>query len=149
MFFCCKEYDFHIELECAKLIDQNDAIVDRLRALKVKSGLTAQQIAEKSKLPESTITRILSGKTSNPTIASVIQMAKAMGGTATDIFDDTVKVDVVSEAPQVVVPQVDERLYNEIISIYKDLLKVKDKRISILMGFVGVLIVALVVVSIL
>lgn len=131
------------------MIDQNDAIVDRLRALKVKSGLTAQQIAEKSKLPESTITRILSGKTSNPTIASVIQMAKAMGGTATDIFDDTVKVDVVSEAPQVVVPQVDERLYNEIISIYKDLLKIKDKRISILMGFVGVLIVALVVVSIL
>ncbi len=67
-----------------------------------------------------------------------------MGGKASDIFDDTVKVDVVSEAPQVVVPQVDERLYNEIINIYKDLLKTKDRRISTLLGFVGVLIVALI-----
>lgn len=131
------------------MIDENSAIIDRLKALKVKSGLTAQQIAEKSKLPESTVTRIFSGKTSNPTIASVIQMTRAMGGKATDIFDDTVKVDVVREAPQVVVPQVDERLYNEIINIYKDLLKVKDRRITTLLVFVGVLILALVVVSIL
>lgn len=131
------------------MIDQNEAIVDRLRALKVKSGMTSQQIAEKSKLPESTVTRILSGKTANPTVASVLQMAKAMGGTPNDIFDDTVKVDVVSEAPQVVVPTVDEKLYNEIISIYKDLLKIKDRRISTLLCFVAGLIVSLVLVSIL
>ena len=71
-----------------------------------------------------------------------------MGGTSADIFDDTVKVDVVSEAPQVVVPQVDEKLYNEIINIYKDLLKIKDRRITTLLAFVGVLIVALVLVAI-
>ena len=99
-------------------------------------------------MPESTVTRILSGKTPNPTVSTVIAMYKAMGGTAADVFDDTVKIDVVSEAPQVVVPQVDERLYNEIINIYKDLLKIKDKRISTLLLFVGILIIALVVVSI-
>ncbi len=131
------------------MIDQNEAIVDRLKELKVKTGMTAQQIAAKSELPESTITRILSGKTANPTIATVIAIWKAMGGVATDLFDDTVKVDVVSEAPQVVVPQIDERLYNEIINIYKDLLKVKDKRISILMGLVALLICALVAVVLL
>jgi hypothetical protein len=76
-------------------------------------------------------------------------MWKAMGGTATELFDETVKVDVVSEAPQVIVPQVDERLYNEIINIYKDLLKIKDRRISTLLAFVGVLIVALIVISLL
>lgn len=130
------------------MIDENVAIIDKLKAQKVKSGLTTQQIAQKSDLSESTITRVLSGKTPNPTIAIVIAMWKAMGGTATELFDDTVKVDVVSESPQVVVPQVDEKLYNEIISIYKDLLKIKDKRITTLLAFIGTLIVALVVVSI-
>lgn len=131
------------------MIDENVAIIDKLKAQKVKCGKTAQQIAKDSNLSESTVARILSGKTPNPTIAIVIAMWKAMGGTATELFDETVKVDVVSEAPQVVVPQVDERLYNEIIGIYKDLLKVKDRRITTLMCFVGVLIIALVIVSIL
>ena len=129
------------------MIDRSEAIIDRLKELKVKSGMTAQQIAEKSKLPESTVTRIFSGKTANPTVTTVIAIAKAMGGTSADIFDDTVKVDVVSEAPQVVVPQVDEKLYNEVINIYKDLLKIKDQRINTLFAFVGVLIVALVAVT--
>lgn len=131
------------------MIDENVAIIDKLKAQKVKSGLTAQQIARNSNLSESTVTRVLSGKTPNPTIAIVIAMWKAMGGTATELFDDTVKVDVVSEAPQVVVPQVDERLYNEIINIYKDLLKVKDRRITTLLAFLGVLIVALIGTSLL
>jgi transcriptional regulator with XRE-family HTH domain len=130
------------------LIDQNEAIIDRLKALKVKSGKTAAQIAKECDIPESTVTRILSGKTPNPTISTIILMTKAMGGKAVEIFDDTVKVDVVSEAPQVVVPQIDERLYNEVIGIYKDLLKVKDTRINTLMAFVGILIVSLVLVSI-
>ena len=131
------------------MIDQNEAIVDRLRELRLKTGMSYQQVAAKSGYPESTVTRIFSGKTPNPTVATVIAMWKAMGGTATDLFDDTVKVDVVSEAPQVVVPQIDEKLYNEIINIYKDLLKVKDKRISMLMGLVTALIAALVTVALL
>lgn len=143
-----KYYTYKSKREKAKLIDQNEAIIDRLKALKVKSGKTSAQIAKECDIPESTVTRILSGKTPNPTISTVILMAKAMGGKAAEIFDDTVKVDVVSEAPQVVVPQIDERLYNEVISIYKDLLKIKDTRITTLMIFVGVLIVALVLVSI-
>ena len=114
------------------MIDHNEAIVDRLKQLKVKTGMTAQQIAEKSEVPESTITRILSGKTSNPTIANVIAIWKAMGGKATDLFDDNMKVDVVSEAPQVVAPQVDEKLYAEIINMYKESLKSKDKWIKVL-----------------
>ena len=131
------------------MIDQNEAIIDRLKALKVKSGKTALQIAKDCNIPESTVTRIFSGKTPNPTVSTVVAMTKAMGGTAADIFDDTVKVDVVSEAPQVVVPTVDERLYNEIINIYKDLLKIKDRRITTLLAFLGVLIIALIVLCIL
>lgn len=131
------------------MIDQNEAIIDRLKALKVKSGKTSLQIAKDCNIPESTVTRIFSGKTPNPTVSTVVAMTRAMGGKASDIFDDTVKVDVVSEAPQVVVPQVDERLYNEIINIYKDLLKVKDRRINTLLTFLGVLTAALILLSVL
>ena len=131
------------------MVEENVAIVDKLKAQKVKCGKTSQQIARDSNLSESTVTRVLSGKTPNPTIAIVIAMWKAMDGKATELFDDTVKVDVVSEAPQVVVPQVDERLYNEIINIYKDLLKVKDRRINTLLGFLGVLTAALILMTIL
>ena len=59
-------------------------VVEKLRQLKEKSHMTNQQIAEKSNVPESTVARIFSGKTPNPTVATVISMARAMGGSAAD-----------------------------------------------------------------
>lgn len=131
------------------MIDEYIAIVDKMKAQRLKCGKSYSILASETKLSESTVMRILTGRSSNPAISDVIALWKAMGGVATELFDDTVKVDVVSEAPQVVVPQVDERLYNEIINIYKDLLKVKDRRITTLLAFIGVLIVALIVISLL
>lgn len=121
------------------MVDQNQAIIDKLKELKVRCGKTTAQIAKDSGIPESTLTRLFSGKTPNPTISTVIATVKAMGEPVKDFFDDNIKVDIVSEAPQVVVPQVDERLYNEIITIYKDLMKTKDKWIKVLFGLVAFL----------
>lgn len=131
------------------MTDEYIAIIDKMKSQRVKCGKSYLQLANETYLSESTVMRILTGKSTNPAISDVIALWKAMGGQATKLFDNSIKVDVVSEAPQVVVPQIDERLYNEIINIYKDLLKVKDKRITILMCFVGVLIVALITMSIL
>ena len=50
--------------------------------------MTNQQIAEKSNIPESTVARIFSGKTPNPTITTVISMARAMGGSAADLLTE-------------------------------------------------------------
>lgn len=63
-------------------------MVEKLRQLKEKSHMTNQQIAEKSNIPESTVARIFSGKTPNPTIATAVSMAKAMGGSAADFFNE-------------------------------------------------------------
>lgn len=126
------------------MTDEYIAIIDKLKAQRIKCGKSYQQLANETYLSESTVMRILMGKNTNPAITDVIALWKAMGGVATELFDNTIKVDVVSEAPQVVVPTVDERLYNEIINIYKDLLKIKDKRIGTLMIFLGVLIAALI-----
>ncbi len=63
-------------------------MVEKLRQLKEKSHMTNQQIAEKSNLPESTVARIFSGKTPNPTITTAVSMARAMGGSAADFFNE-------------------------------------------------------------
>lgn len=131
------------------MTDEYIAIIDKLKSQRIICGKSYQLLASETDLSESTVMRILTGKSTNPAISDVIALWKAMGGKATELFDETVKVDVVSEAPQVVVPQVDERLYNEIINIYKDLLKIKDRRITTLLAFLGVLIVALIGISLL
>ena len=63
-------------------------MIEKLRQLKKKSHMTNQQIAEKSSIPESTVARIFSGKTLNPTVTTVISMARAMGGSAADLLSE-------------------------------------------------------------
>ena len=111
------------------MIDSNEPILAKLKELKAKSGLTNAQIAKNSngELPESTVNRIFMGKTKNPTIATIIMLARAMGFKATDVFDETMKVDVQAETPQVVVPTVDVNVYNQMIQMYKDIIATKDE----------------------
>lgn len=61
-------------------------MIEELRQLKKQSHMTNQQIAEKSNLPESTVARIFSGKTPNPTVATVVAMTRAMGGAPDDVM---------------------------------------------------------------
>lgn len=50
-----------------------------LKDLKMKSGMTAQELAEKSNVPLSTVKRILSGQTDNPGIQTVCDLFAALG----------------------------------------------------------------------
>ena len=113
------------------MIVQDKGFLERLRILKDKSGMTTKQIAEKCNIPESTITRIFSGKTPNPTIITVMAMTKAMGGTPADIFDDNAQVNTNPTVPQVVVNDIEHK-NDEIVELYKDVVKSKDKTIRIL-----------------
>ena len=118
------------------MIEQNETLVDRLRILKDKSGMTSAQIADKARVPESTVTRIFSGKTPNPTIITVIAMTKAMGGTAADIFDDDTQVNpttgiVISDA---------DKYHNEVVGVYKEMLRVRMRTIKVLAAIIGVVV---------
>lgn len=117
------------------MTNENDVLIERLKALKDKSGMSAAQISEKSGVPESTVTRILAGRTGNPTIITIMSMAKAMGGTAADIFDDDTQV---KPATAVVVSDA-EKYHNEVVALYKEMLKVRMRTIKILGGIVGLL----------
>ena len=115
------------------MVLQDKAFLERLRALKDKSGLTTKQIAEKCDIPESTVTRIFSGKTPNPTIITVMAMTKAMGGQAADIFDDNAQVNTIPAVPQSVLTEVEQKNL-EIVELYKSIIKSKDKYIKFLAG---------------
>ena len=135
MRFCdyhsCKIVDNTRKNGVAKMVLEDKAFLERLRMLKDKSGLTAKQIADKCNIPESTVTRIFSGKTPNPTIITVMAMTKAMGGTAADIFDDNAQINTAPKVPQTVLSDI-ERKNLEIVELYKDMIKSKDKTIKLL-----------------
>lgn len=64
--------------------------LDNLKELKKKSGMSAKQIAEKSRLPERTVSRIFSGESDHPYADTLDLIVKALGDyDLGDIFADT------------------------------------------------------------
>lgn len=60
-----------------------------LQELKKRSGMSTKQIAELTKLPERTVSRILSGETEHPRVDTLHLIVAAVGGCFKDIFADT------------------------------------------------------------
>ena len=60
-------------------------LCDQLRALKDAKQLTTQQIADKSGVPASTVSRILSGQTDSPSFQTVCDIVKAMDGSVDEL----------------------------------------------------------------
>jgi transcriptional regulator with XRE-family HTH domain len=78
--------------------------LDNLKDLKKKTGMTTKQIADKSRLPERTVARIISGETDHPRIDTLGLIVDAMGVTLRDIFADTnviVATETLSEVKEV------------------------------------------------
>lgn len=63
--------------------------LDNLKELKKKTGMSAKQIAEKTHLPERTVSRILAGETDHPYADTLDLIVKALGYDLGDIFADT------------------------------------------------------------
>ena len=71
--------------------------LDNLKELKKKTGMSAKQIADKTKLPERTVNRIFSGATDNPYVDTLHRIVTVLGGSLDDILADT-KVVVATES---------------------------------------------------
>lgn len=63
--------------------------LDNLLEIKKEKNLSAKQIAERSNLPEKTVTRVLSGRTTNPYIDTLDRIATALECTIGDILAGT------------------------------------------------------------
>lgn len=70
--------------------------LENLKELKAKTGMTSKQIAERTSLPERTITRIFSGDTDSPYADTLHRIVTVLGGSLDDILADT-KVVVATE----------------------------------------------------
>lgn len=63
--------------------------LENLKELKARSGMTAKQIAEKTNLPERTVTRIFSGETDHPYADTLDIIVKALDADLGDVFSET------------------------------------------------------------
>jgi transcriptional regulator with XRE-family HTH domain len=71
--------------------------LDNIKELKKQTGMSVKQIADKTNLPERTVTRIFSGDTDNPYVDTLHRIVTVLGGSLDDILADT-KVVVATES---------------------------------------------------
>lgn len=99
--------------------------LDNLKDLKERTGMSVKQIAEVTKLPERTITRIFSGDTDNPYVDTIHRIVTALGGSLDMIFADT---KVVVGGSDLIALQTDvDRLSGEITFANAEIAMLKDK----------------------
>ena len=63
--------------------------LENLKELKKSKGMTTKQIADATKIPESTLKRIFSGETDDPYISTIHRIVTVLGGSLDHILADT------------------------------------------------------------
>lgn len=101
-----------------------------LKRLKEESKLTTKQISDLSGIPESTISRILSGQTDNPTFDTVYAIVKAMGGSLDQLTDIPTETETEDPSP--------------LVALYEKVITDKDRYIRLLIVICCVLVSVLI-----
>lgn len=104
--------------------------LDYLIKLKNISGLTIDQIASVSGVPESTVKRIFSGKTDNPYFQTIIDIVKSLDGSIDEM--ELIKTKEVQIMPH----ETESRL----ILLYREIIRAKNKWIKFLVAVIAVLV---------
>lgn len=63
--------------------------LENLKELKKSKGMTTKQIADATKIPESTLKRIFAGETEDPYISTIHRIVTVLGGSLDHILADT------------------------------------------------------------
>lgn len=103
--------------------------LDNLKELKKKTGMSSKQIAEKTNLPERTVSRIFSGDTDNPYVDTLRRIVAVLGGSLDDLFAES-KIVVGSHDLATLQTEVD-RLTAENTMLNAENVVLKDKNISL------------------
>lgn len=101
-----------------------------LKKLKVESKLTTKQISDLSGIPESTISRILSGQTDNPSFDTICAIVKAVGGSLDKLTDITTGSDSAD--------------LSSLVALYDKIISEKNRYIKILTIICCVLVAVLI-----
>jgi transcriptional regulator with XRE-family HTH domain len=65
---------------------------ERLERLRVRSGISLNEVARRAKIGPGQVWEILHGKNANPKIQTIERMVKAMGATLGELFADDLGV---------------------------------------------------------
>lgn len=109
-----------------------------LKALKEKSGLTDDQIADLSGVAKGTVTRIISGGTENPGFQAVADIVKALHGS----LDEMAMIQVEEDAPM------EKETESRLVLLYREIIRGKDKWIKTLAIALGAVVAVVMVVLI-
>ncbi len=96
-------------------------IIDKIKEAKAEKGITTADISQLSGVPLATLTRILNGKTPNPTLESIVPIAIALGLSIDELMGLKIPEDTPVATPVVTA-----------LDSYAELLKEKDKTIKML-----------------
>ena len=104
--------------------------LDNLKELKKKSGMSSKQIADKTNLPERTVSRIFAGESPHPYADTLDIIVKALGYDLGHIFADTAVVvatdDLVGIKDSVVVVEAER----DLILVENEMLKAKNAALT-------------------
>jgi len=101
-----------------------EALKNNILLLMSAQNLTAYGITKKSNLKIATIQNILYGKSKNPTIGVLKELAKALNCSVADLIDDTQTV------REFLDDQWDARLYFSIVSYLGEIFSERNKNLS-------------------
>lgn len=74
-----------------------ELVAEYLTSLRLKSGLSYEAVAEKSKRSESTVKNLCTGKTEDPRIDTVAPIVYAMGGSIDEMYNPDKSKDEIKE----------------------------------------------------
>lgn len=66
--------------------------LERIIEAKQRQNISSQTMSERSRIPANTIKRILSGKTPNPYISTVLDLGASVGLSSIELFSETTAV---------------------------------------------------------
>ena len=106
--------------------------LEKLKELKKAKGMTTKQIADATKIPESTLKHIFSGETDNPYVDTVRRIAIALDSSLDEIFAETkvvvaTETTIVAEAERDLVLTELDMLRAKTIEQEKEILVLKER----------------------
>ena len=110
--------------------------LDNLRELKKAKGVTAKQIADATRIPESTIKRIFAGDTTDPYVSTIHRIVIYLGGSLDHILADTNAVlsteSIVEVKETVEVAEAEKDLLKKELEMLRAKTDAQDKEIALL-----------------
>ncbi len=95
-------------------------VAEYLTALRLKSGLTIEAIAEKSQRSESTIRNLCSGKSEDPRVDTVAPIVYALGGSMDEMLNPDKNKDEIKETSIITVKEIYEDQFAKLKESYDD-----------------------------